>query len=83
MKKAKDIADLAGRLTDAAATPLLQAGPVVETKRKRSKEVINIFLRLPVELHALIEAEAVSRTKATGKGVSVQQVIIGKLTETI
>ena len=38
-----------------------------------------MVLRLPSDLHARLEGEAVNRTKATGKGVTVQQIILEKL----
>ena len=40
---------------------------------------MSVFLRLSPELFAKIDAEAVERTKATGRGVTVQQVIVEKL----
>jgi hypothetical protein len=40
---------------------------------------VSVFLRLPFDLHSRLEAEAIARTKATGKGVTVQQVILDKL----
>lgn len=88
MKKAKNVADLAGRLTDAATAPLLQAAPVaVEMQEKPRKNVkrgaISVFLRMPPELFAQIDEEAVTRTKATGRGVTVQQVIIDRLAGSI
>jgi hypothetical protein len=72
MKKAQGVEDLAGRLSQAAAAPLLPA-------KTRKTASISVFLRLPADLHSRLEAEAVARTKATGKGVSVQQVILDRL----
>ena len=40
---------------------------------------MSVFLRLPADIHAKYETEAVARTKKTGKGVTVQQVMIEKL----
>lgn len=95
MKKAKDISDLASRLTVAATTPVLSLAPApeappapsaqaaaakpakVEAAKKRGS--VSVFLRLPPNVHAGIEAEAIARTKKTGRGVTVQQVILDKL----
>lgn len=84
MKKAKNVADLAGRLTNAATAPLLQVAPVGgEAQERPRKQVkrggVSVFLRLPPDLFAQIDAEAVTRTKAKGRGVTVQQVILDKL----
>jgi len=82
MKKAQGVDDLAGRLSEAAAAPLLPMAPVAQDNRPaRTKKPgsVSVFLRLPFDLHARLEAEAVARTKATGKGVTVQQVILDKL----
>lgn len=85
MKKPPDIQGLADRLSGAAATPV-GAAPVIaatESKPARAKApkrgTVSVFLRLSPELFTKIDAEAVSRTKATGRGVSVQQVILDKL----
>ena len=89
MKKAQGVADLASRLTDAATTPLLQVATIAETpkdKPRRSaqkRSSVSVFLRLPPELFAQIDAEAVKRTKATGRGVTVQQVILDKLASSL
>lgn len=85
MKKAKDVADLASRLTVAATTPVMGVAPplpppvterVVAARRRGS---VSVFLRLPPELHARIEAIAIAKTRETGRGVTVQQVILDKL----
>jgi hypothetical protein len=83
MKKAQGVEDLAGRLSEAATAPLLSAAvsqqdnrPAPKTKKTAS---VSVFLRLPADLHVRLEAEAITRTKATGKGVTVQQVILDKL----
>jgi hypothetical protein len=88
MKKPKDITDLASRLSNAAATPLVQSAPeatAVESLRERPRKTpnrgsVSVFLRVPPELYKQFDDEAVSRTKATGRGVTVQQVILDKLT---
>jgi hypothetical protein len=82
MKKAQDVDDLASRLTEAATAPLLAApAPVSQDRPARIKKAgsVSVFLRLPSDLHARLEGEAVNRTKATGKGVTVQQIILEKL----
>lgn len=91
MKKPKDIANLASRLTDAATAPLVQASPVPPTAaapqpqpqprtvKAKKRGTVSVFLRLPPDLFTRIDAEAVNRTKATGRGVTVQQVILDKL----
>jgi hypothetical protein len=94
MKKPKDVADLASRLASAASTPLV-APPPVETapvapkaplrtaapvKRKApQRSTVPVFLRISQDLYDQYDDEAVRRTKATGRGVTVQQVIIDKL----
>ena len=94
MKPPKGIESLADRLTEAATTPLVIASAPVETRQpaaappataktpaKRSAEAgsVSVFLRLKPSLFARFQGEATSRTKASGKGVSVQQVIIERL----
>jgi hypothetical protein len=41
-----------------------------------------VFLRLSQDLYDQYDEEAVRRTKATGRGVTVQQVILDRLMET-
>ncbi len=84
MKKSKDVADLSARLTNAVTAPLVQVAPVEgKAQDKPRKQVkrrgVSVFLRLPEPLFARMDAEAVARTKAKGRGVTVQQVIIAKL----
>jgi len=87
MKKAKDVADLASRLTVAATTPVMSVAPPLPapvTERvapvaARRRGSVSVFLRLPPELHARIEAIAIAKTRETGRGVTVQQVILDKL----
>jgi hypothetical protein len=82
MRKPQNIDDLATRLTQAATAPLvpptLHPDPI-NPPNPRKRASVSVFLRLPSDLHETLEAEAVSRTKATGKGVTVQQVIVEKL----
>jgi hypothetical protein len=82
MKKPQNVDDLAGRLSEAASAPLLNtAAPVTQLRpaRARRPASVSVFLRLPSDLHSRLEKEAIARTKATGKGVTVQQVILDKL----
>jgi hypothetical protein len=82
MKKARDVDDLAERLSEAAATPLIPQAPQVMRERpagSRKKASVSVFLRLPADLHSRLESQAIARTKATGKGVTIQQVILDKL----
>jgi hypothetical protein len=81
MKKAQGVEDLAGRLSEAAATPLMTTNAPVENRapKPRKASSVSVFLRIPSPLHARLENEAVARTKATGRGVTVQQVILDKL----
>jgi len=86
MKKPKDVPELASRLASAATTPLVttEQSPT-ETQPKSRKgpkrSSVSVFLRLPAELYKHYDAEAVNRTKATGRGVTVQQVILDRLKE--
>jgi len=81
MRKAQGVEDLAGRLAEAAAAPLLPATSVALDRPARARKTpsVSVFLRLPSDLHSRLENEAIARTKATGKGVTVQQVILDKL----
>ena len=88
MKKPKDVPELANRLANAAATPLVE--PVAEflqpappTRRPPSRGSKSVFLRVPPDLYQRFDAEAIRRTKATGRGVTVQQVILDKLAESV
>jgi len=97
MKKPQDVADLAARLTTAVTTPLVaaapaEAPPVVaiavepvtrarKPRKDRKETTAPLLLRLPATLYNEFDGEAVKRTKATGRGVSIQQVIIERLSE--
>lgn len=91
MKKPKDVSDLAARLTAGATKPLQTIAPAVtpaagtttvdesapaaaNTTGKRSS--VSVFLRLPSSLHGRVADIATERTKQTGKGVTVQQIIL-------
>ena len=78
MKKRPDIADLAATLSEAASKPLVPSA-IVQPTGTRKRGSIAVFLKVPPDLHAKLDHEAVSRTKETGKGVTVQQVILEKL----
>jgi hypothetical protein len=95
MKKPKDVTELASRLASAAATPLVAPAPaptapaavevspavLPEKRRKAPKRgTVAVFLRLPQTKYEEYDEEAVRRTKETGRGVSVQQVILDRLT---
>jgi hypothetical protein len=81
MKKPQGIDDLASRLTEAATAPLVPVAPSPEERPARPKRIasVSVFLRLPQSLHARLEGEAINRTKATGRGVTVQQIILERL----
>jgi hypothetical protein len=94
MKKPKDVTELANRLSSAASTPLVAAPlelftpqveaptPATRTAGKRktpNRSTVPIFLRLSQNLYEQYDEEAVRRTKATGRGVTVQQVILARL----
>jgi hypothetical protein len=91
MKKRHDVDELAKQLTTAAATPLHKSAPlpappqeIVETpapvrKTKQKSDAIPVFLRLPAAMYKHYDDMAIARTKETGRGVSVQQVIIEQL----
>jgi hypothetical protein len=79
MKKPPDIQGLAERLQEASATPVGVAPGTPESTRAPKRGTKSVFLRLSPGLFEKLDAEAVSRTKATGRGVTVQQVILEKL----
>jgi 3-oxoacyl-ACP reductase-like protein len=94
MKKPKDVTDLASRLASAAATPLVapapapiapaavEAAPAVLPEKRRkapNRATVPVFLRISQMLYEQCDEEAVRRTKQTGRGVTVQQVILDRL----
>jgi hypothetical protein len=94
MKKPKDVTELASRLANAAAMPLVAPAqvpsapkeafpaPLPEKRRKTpNRGSVAVFLRLSQPLYEHYDAEAVRRTKETGRGVTVQQVILDRLAE--
>lgn len=88
MKKRHDVDELAKQLTTAAVTPLQKithvalpeaVGAPKVMRKKQKNTAIPVFLRLPATLYQHFDNIAVERTKETGRGVSVQQVIIEQL----
>jgi hypothetical protein len=95
MKKTRNVADLAARLAAAAETPLRAPiapavsqdnptkEPALKTEAKRGRVAgigtTPVYLRLPNPIYERLETIAVERTRETGKGVSIQQVIIDVL----
>jgi hypothetical protein len=81
MRKAQGVEDLAGRLSQAAATPLITSVHTAQpepSQRPRKAAAVPVFLRVPRDLYERLDAEAIARTKATGRGVTVQQIILDK-----
>lgn len=58
----------------AAAAPVAAAAVDANSRAKRGS--VSVFLRLPSGLHGRVADIATERTKQTGKGVTVQQVIL-------
>lgn len=95
MKRPKDVAELEASLHKAATTPLVAPAAVIEAeaappatmtriekpKKPRKESTAPLLLRLPQTLYDDFDGEAVKRTKATGRGVSIQQIIIERLSE--
>jgi hypothetical protein len=79
MKKPPNVSDLAATLTQAATAPLVPPAVAAQPAHTRRRGSIAVMLKIPPDLHARLDHEAVSRTKETGKGVTVQQVILEKL----
>lgn len=88
MKKRHDVDELAKQLTTAAVTPLqkslqVSTEPKVNeapaTQKKQKSDAVPVFLRLPATMYKHFDDLAIARTKETGRGVSVQQIIIEQL----
>ncbi len=88
MKQPKDVEDLAGKLAAAAATPLIPTAVVADPSARQERPTrtakpkkagsVSVFLRVPHDLHERLESEAIARTKRTGRGVTIQQIILEK-----
>ena len=50
-----------------------------KSRKAPNRATVPVFLRLSQTLYAQYDAEAVRRTKETGRGVTVQQVILDRL----
>ncbi len=82
MKKPKDVEGLADSLTAAASMPAGVTAEVYQLQarpQKVKRTTKSVFLRLDAELYERYDREAIARTKATGRGVTVQQVILSRL----
>jgi hypothetical protein len=88
MKKHRDADELAKQLTTAVSTPLQTIPANVEhppkddvsqASKKKKSDAVPVFLRLPAEMHKRFEEIAIARTKETGRGTSVQQIILEQL----
>lgn len=77
----KPLQMIAPEVTPAAAPPAPAPAAVVESapaaaNDKARRGSVSVFLRLPTGLHGRVADIATERTKQTGKGVTVQQVIL-------
>jgi hypothetical protein len=83
MRKPADVEDMAQRLRLASSAPLVpsQDNAPEQPKPKPAKKAASkaLFLRVPGPLYARYEAEAMKRTKQSGKGVTIQQVMLETL----
>jgi hypothetical protein len=61
---------------NSAAEPPMPQKP---RKKARNRGTVPVFLRMSNTLYEEYDKEAVRRTKATGRGVTVQQVILDRL----
>jgi hypothetical protein len=61
------------------ATKASQAVRAGKSRKAPQRSTIPLFLRLSPELFERYDGEAVRRTKETGRGVTVQQVILDRL----
>ena len=62
--------------------PKTNPKPATQAAPKRVKGAgasTSVFLRVPLAKYAELETEATKRTKATGKGVTVQQIILERI----
>lgn len=90
MKKSRDVDELAKQLTTAVTTPLQSVSPSknpsketdidqMPKKRRQKSDAVPVFLRLPAQMYKHFDEIAVARTKETGRGISVQQIILEQL----
>lgn len=87
------LADRLKQMETAAAAPLVATAPAAVPQPSPTVEVIapqkqgtksrtvtrSVFLRIPEDLHEHLDGLAIARTKATGRGVTVQQIILEQL----
>jgi hypothetical protein len=59
--------------------PEVVVAPVATKKKAKKAAAVPVFLRLPATMYQHFDNIAVARTKKTGRGVSVQQVILEQL----
>jgi hypothetical protein len=83
MKQQKNASDLAARLAAGAAAPLqaIAAIPLENSahslpSKDTKQNKVPVYLRLRPDLHSQIDSLVIRRTKETGRGVSIQQIII-------
>lgn len=63
----------------APATAPVSASREAGKRKAANRSTVPVFLRLSQDLFEKCDKEAVRRTKATGRGVTVQQVILDRL----
>jgi hypothetical protein len=63
----------------AAKQPEKPASAAQRVRKVPNRRSVSVFLRMNGQLYEEYDQEAVRRTKATGRGVTVQQVILEKL----
>lgn len=77
MKANPDSAALAMRISQAIATPLSQMEAITPKPTKKAKTPsVKLIMAIPPDLHQHYDKIAIKRTKETGRGVTVQQVIL-------
>ncbi len=68
-------------VTASAEPPEARPARAGKPRRPPKRSSVSLFLRISPELYERYDSEAVRRTKETGRGVTVQQVIIARLAE--
>ena len=78
MKANADSAALAETLKQAAQKPISQTieQPKPEQKKPSKGSSVKLIMAIPPDLHKHYDAIAIKRTKETGRGVTVQQIIL-------